>query len=234
MKRPASASCQDTSLGFLFEESAFMVGSVTPQRQSVQSSSTGSALAFSEIKSSVSSSFTDFISPALSQSPMEENVEELAAVRRRLWSKKAASSLLAIEDTRPDEAIIELPALPDEADSEPIAREDMGLDAADVGLDEHAEEEDCVIWRRFRQRYRRWIQAKLDAMGDDVGAKNTLRSQYDLKRMTLEQRFKAAKLFFNDRPCEGPFQRQVLEMLEQKMQKKMARNNTSLTARRRF
>ena len=88
MKRPASASCQDTSLGFLFEESAFTVGSVTPQRQSVQSSSTGSALAFSEIKSSASSSFTDFISPALSQSPMEENVEELAAVRRRLWNKK--------------------------------------------------------------------------------------------------------------------------------------------------
>ena len=106
MKRSASASCQDASLGLLVEESAFTVGSVTPQRQSAQSSSTGSALAFSGVGSSASSSFMDLISPALSQTPMEETVAGLAPVRRRIWGKRAAP-LLAIEDKRPDEVIVE-------------------------------------------------------------------------------------------------------------------------------
>ena len=74
MKRSASASCQDTSLGLLVEESAFTVGSVTPQRHAAQSSSTWHPSVPTVAQSSASSSFMDLISPALSQTPMEETV----------------------------------------------------------------------------------------------------------------------------------------------------------------
>ena len=97
MKRPASEWWQDTSLALSDEESAFSVGSVTPQRHAAQSSSTWHPSVPTVAQSSASSSFMDLISPALSQTPVEETVAGLAGVRRRLWGKRAAP-LLAIEE----------------------------------------------------------------------------------------------------------------------------------------
>ena len=231
MKRPASATCQDTSLGLSDEESAFTVGSVTPQRSSAQSSSWRAFGAHSSASSSVVC-FTELISPALSQAPVEETVVGLAPVRRRLWGKRAVP-LLAIEDKRPDEAIVELPSLPDGLDEEPFAPEDAEPFAPD-GLDEDAAEADAIIRRRFVQRYRRWVQAKMDALDeDDVRGKNRVRFQHDLKRMTLEQRLDAAKAFFSERPAEEAFQRQVLELMEKRVAIKSTKEHSTLTPRRR-
>ena len=227
MKRPASEWWQDTSLALSDEESAFSVGSATPQRHSAQSSSTRRA-SCTPAQSSESSSFMGLISPALSQTPSEETGAGLAPVRRRLWGK------------RPDEPIVELPALPAFPDSEPFAREDNSEPFArqdnsepyarednslDVVLDEHAADADAIIWRRFKQRYRRWVQAKIDAVHEeDERGKNSVRFQYDLKRMTLEQRLDAAKALFTERPVSVSFQRQVLELIDKQVYAKSSRS----------
>ena len=216
MKRPASAWCPDTSSALSDEESAFTVGSV---RHSSQSGWTWSASLSSGAQSSAPSSFMESISPVLSQTPMEETDAELAGVRRRLWTKRAPP-LLAIEDKRADEAIVELPALPDGFDSEPFAREDMGSEPiAREDMDsESIAREKAIVWKRFLQRYRRWVMAKCDEVNeDDEERKKTIRFQWDLKRMTLEQRQNAAKEFFSERLCDETFQRQVLDAMERQV-----------------
>ena len=220
MKRPASAWCPDTSSALSNEESAFTVSSV---RHSPQSSSTWCVSSMAQW--SASSSFMEPISPVLSQAPMEETDAPLVGVRRRLWSKRAAP-LLAIEDKRPDEAIVELPALRDGFDSELLAQEDMGSEPfAREDMGEHCAQTDALISRRFSQRYRRWVQAKCDAVNeDDEELKKAILFQYDLKRMTLEQRQNAAKEFFSERPTDETFQRQVLELMERKVANKSTKN----------
>ena len=137
----------------------------------------------------------------------------LAPVRRRLWNKTAVP-LLAIEDKRPDQAIVELPSMEEPfapVDEEPFAPDGVDDDAADA-------EADAIIWKRFMQRYRRWVQAKMDAVDEnDVHTKNRVRFHHNLKRMTLEQRLETVMAFFSERPAEGAFQRQVLDLMDKQL-----------------
>ena len=221
MKRPASAWCQDTS-SRSDEESAFTVGS---ERHSPQSSSSWCASVRSVAQSSASSPFMESTSPALSQTSREETVAEPAGVRRRLWGERAAP-LLAIEDKKsPDEAIVVLPSVSDGFDSEPFAREDMGLDLKQSPSPQDRAKADAIVWRRFCQRYRRWVQAKMDALGEgQAQSKNVVRFQHDLNRMTLEQRQEMAMVFFRERPCDEAFQTHVLGVMEHKVLNKSDRS----------
>merc|ERR1712035_57345 len=79
----------------------------------------------------------ELISPARFGTSVEETDVVLAPVRRRLWNKTAVP-LLAIEDKRPDEAIVELPSMEEPfapVDEEPFAPDGVDEDPADAEAD---------------------------------------------------------------------------------------------------
>ena len=89
------------------------------------------------------------------------------------------------------------------------------LECADPEIEDCLDDEaDQVQWRRFLQRYRRWVTQKLEEGAEQGQDKHTLRLQYDLKVMTLERRLELVKKFFQERECEDGLRAVVIRRLE--------------------
>ena len=141
------------------------------------------------METGVSDAPTDLVSPAPSSSSSGD-LPRAGALRRRL-STKTAGPAFDSDVALPALSVVELPAvvpvgpaLPDGA-SCPPADNDEEL------------QEDLRFYRRFCQRYRRWILAKIETAGDTWEARRLERLR-DLRKMTRQVKVSAAEEYFKD------------------------------------
>ena len=153
-----------------------------------------------------------------------------ARVRRRLSELQLTSDeMQACESGRPDEetaevlaeldALSQLPfdedVLPGSGIEEESLDPGVELESADPGIEHGADNQsEESLWRRFLQRYRRWVSQKCEAEAEGEEDKNRIRRQYDLKCMTLEKKLSVLKTFMEEREIEDSTTAFVLRRFE--------------------